>query len=96
MRFSLKDLMWSVTLASLGLVSFSIGLNPVSWARIFQGVFFVLSAVLLGASIGKLFHQAWNGSLVGVMVVVVVLVGFLIFTVIANIPAIGQLLLEDF
>jgi hypothetical protein len=75
MRFSLKDMMWSVTLASLGIIApvmalrndgdlgFSAPINDL------LGIFACLSfGPLLGAAIGTLFGKSFRGAAWGMLV----------------------------
>jgi hypothetical protein len=63
MKFSLKDLFWSVTLISLGI---GIGVTGARWTSVPATLFFWFGAwALLGAGIGRLFHRTVIGLLIG-------------------------------
>jgi len=74
MKFSLKDLMWSVTLASLGLGVLALYSN-LAWHGL-QGepnLLFVFSLLFLpgaffGGAIGKLFQRTTRGVFLGLLV----------------------------
>ena len=70
MKFSLQDLLWSVTLASVaaaaasvnfGGVNLGAGKNDVVW----KVIFLFMIGPFLGAAIGKLFHRTIAGFLFG-------------------------------
>jgi hypothetical protein len=65
MRFSLKDLLWSITFASLGLACLSFWLNAASWNSYVDSQWFIplyqliniLTGAFFGAAIGRLFRR---------------------------------------
>lgn len=72
MRFSLKDMMWSVTFASLGLASVSMMfatrelLPPYRIVWFMALLFLFLPGALFGAAVGKLYQRAWLGVAIGI------------------------------
>ena len=64
MRFSLKDLIWSVTFVCLGLACFSMVPNINDWRESYP-YFFNLAGFWFGAAVGKLFHRMWMGVVCG-------------------------------
>ena len=67
MRFSLKDLFWSVTLASLGMAALAILFRAVQMQSLGSGfaqlipLLLITPGPLFGTAIGKLFHSATLG-----------------------------------
>jgi hypothetical protein len=76
MRFSLKDLLWSVTLASLGVASIVIWLKVDSWENSVPSalvmplyeLLHILTGALFGAAIRKFSQRTWVFSFVGAIV----------------------------
>ena len=70
MKFSLKDLMWSLSLASLGLASVGIGLNLTQFAflNLLAWIVFVVPGAMFGAAIGRLCQRAYQFGAVGAVV----------------------------
>jgi hypothetical protein len=70
MKFSLNDMMWTVTFACVGLGCLVLAIPPqnaIEAALIFAGL------ALFGAAIGRLFHLTWYFSVTGVIVCLLVL-----------------------
>jgi hypothetical protein len=72
MRFSLKDLMWSVTFASLGIGMFLASYRSDNMIAVIPMV--LLPGMLCGAAIGRLFHRAIDGATTGLFIWVAIIV----------------------
>jgi hypothetical protein len=71
-RFSLKDLMWSMTLACLGIaaINFVYIFKSSRSAFAFEFLFLYLAlspGPLIGAAIGKLFQSTTKGAVIGLV-----------------------------